>query len=387
MSVTNHEYQEFPHSSKHSPSLPWFVEYWASSIASKPIHEIICGAAPFNCTSESALQQNTMEENVQDVSSFSNRLRQVVASHEFDHDESETLWMGNSGSRYPTKSGYPSIRKSSILYEDDATEELTKHRDSILDKSMYQVDEDDDTRDGVPSASASSFMEDASSRILYTCESFDNFIRGKSHEESAVRLAPRMVGDDAVLNARPASSSVRRRLQPPPSPSATTYTTVSLTTSYMRDLDDSATLSDDEEDEDPKTVLERWTQASHELFRGMNDEVDEKNERDDIYSTPKQSRKRPSCSPPPHCKRKTVETPHQDKHEAYRYLIRMKPQNYVHDFSERSGWEEEKKEMDYSCRYADDKFDLPSHLQLQSDMTFHEAFFPTNSPPPSMPEF
>jgi hypothetical protein len=435
--ATTSQYEEFP--SPTSPSLPWFVEYWSSTFFQTPamVFDQLCA-----CSSASAVHNTTaLDESMlmhdDDTSTFrfdlshnQIRLRQVVASQDQSFAEDSTLWAGNTADSkyYPTKQQYfPTIRKSSILFEDEDSDS-----DSILD-----MDEDDASRDAAPALikdptkitkatpimDASSIscgadssgikltVEDYSSRMLYTCESFDHFIRGKNSsngESSSISCGipvppqPQQPGSEMVFCMDTPPNHIRQRLQPPNSPGATTCTTVSLTQSFMKEFDDDADGDDDDDDDslmggekvDAKEMMERWNQSSSQLFRGLdNNAVEEEAQQQQqespedqcCFQTPPSSpsRKWMTAEPPaaPSCRH---------HHEAYRYLIRMKPQNYVHDSN--GGMEEEKKgdEGDddyYYLEFINNENYLPSHEQLNSNMTFREAFYQTMSPPPTLPSF
>jgi hypothetical protein len=407
-------YEEFP--SPTSPSLPWFVEYWSSSFMNTPlVEQLLC-----SCNADTTLRTTGVSNmNVASTTTPSFKLRQVVASHtmfEEDEEEDASMMCNNMYTTNPNKTPYfPSICKSSVLMDD-----MDQDMESILDETMNIVDdkhkqEDDDaTRDAAASCSHhGSIMDDYSSRILYTCDSFDQFLRGnKVSNRNVIRLQPRprqpKYDDDEALMS-PSTPPSYRRQQPsqPPSPSATTYTTVSLTQSLLNDdsLFDTEDNSDDEDiGNDTHDFLERWNRNSSKLFRGMdgNEESDGNNP----YQTPKATRKRSLLmEPPPHNTNKSwLQNDDKDHTEQYRYLIRMKPHNYMH-YSNGCGMEEEKSnehDIDIvadgssSSHISSDDFSLPSHHQLSSNMTFHEAFFSkaamvdaTGSPPslPHMPEW
>jgi hypothetical protein len=308
-----------------------------------------------------------------------------------DADADESMMSNTMHWTHPqsTLPYFPSVCKSSNLL--DVTDQ---DMESILDDTMYidPKEEDDDTRDAAASCShRGSMMDDYSSRILYTCESFDKLIGGnKVSNGNVIRLQPRprqpkYDQDEALMTTivpttPPPMYCRQQPSQPPPSPSATTYTTVSLTQSLLNedslfDHDDDNSDSEDEDigGDNTQDFLERWNRDSSKLFRGMNgnEEADGNNP----FQTPKTTHKRSLVmEPPPHKTKKSTK----DDTEPYRYLIRMKPHNYIH-YSDVGGMEEEKSNDDditecCSSNITDD-YSLPSHHDLSSHMTFHEAFF------------
>ncbi|KAG7342537.1 hypothetical protein IV203_007630 [Nitzschia inconspicua] len=428
---SNNHYEEFPAPS--SPSLPWFVEYWSTSLMNTPlVEQLLC-----SCNSSDSVLHSATEGS--SSSAHNNRLRKVVASQMFDIDETNEQDQDQTmHSRHPIKSGknknhrpsvrsmsaYPSIRKSSILQDDEDDDDddnsMNEWESPVVANNPFDNailvddddDDDDDTREGVATSASCSTMNDYSSRMLYTCESFDQFIRGNSHSAKSgttVRLQPRTVtarrgmdvdDDDAALMMRVP------RLQHPSSPSNTTYTTVSLTQSYMHDdsfMDPDSSDGEEGDPTDQALFLERWNANTQQLFRGLANEEEEESERstisNDPFQTPQSKRKRASVlEPPPPCKKN-----HQKDHSAYKYLIRMRPQNYRHSESvEETKWSDDDNE---SCCIDENSsnYSLPSHLQLHSNMTFHEAFLrktamaameesdparsARESSPPIMPEF
>jgi hypothetical protein len=383
-------YEEFP--SPSSPSLPWFVEYWSTSFMNTPlVDQMLCP-----CNTDTTLR-NTNTSNNMDMPSTtipSFKLRQVLASRTLFEEEEEggdeSMMSNTMCWKYLNQTPYfPTICKSSILM-DDADQDM----ESILDDTMNIVhdnhkEEDDDTRDAAASCSNhGSMMDDYSSRILHTCESFDQFLRGDKVSNSyGIRLQPRprepkSYDDEALMTTTtpPLYYGQHQPTQPPPSPSATTYTTVSLTQSFLKE--DSLFDHDDSDDEDigddTQDFMERWNHDSSKLFRGMNGNED--SDSNNPFQTPKATRKRSLVmEPPPHKTKKSWQQDDDDGHiEPYRYLIRMKPQNYMH-YNIAGGMEEEKWNDDdvtegCNSNVSSDDYSLPSHHQLSSSMTFHEAF-------------
>ena len=391
------------------PSLPWFVEYWSSTFFQTPmIMENLCACKSTAVVFEEDKPYKPDHDFRFDIpNEHSWRLRKMVASHDESMlmGDETTLLAGNKGngidgrdSIYPTKTlsspyYYPSIRKSSILYEEDDTEvdnddvkqeqpqeEANKSPSAVMNGSDSLLDNDDDDsivdddepRDQAPASTTTDAVNrDYSTTLLYSCNSFDCMSMDDDHHQPSHIRPRRMV-------TTPPRRTTRQRLQHPPSPSAQTYTTVSLSNSFMKEFESDG--EDEEQDNDSLIMssstieyLKQWTEASSSLFRPKTE--------GDMFSTPKSSPKNVLSSPPT----SSSPPPQFDPSEtSYRHLIRMRPQNYIHDLSlSSSSVEEEKKEEhpnDYNNHDASSfNYVLPSHEQLKSDMSFHEAFFATTT--------
>ena len=302
-----------PKKQNNGPSLPWFVEYWSSTFfESTPLVENLCmcntksTAVVFEEDSSPAeKQEHPFKFDIPSEHSW--RLRQMVASHDYsmmgDETGATTVIAGNNNnsnrdSIYPTK--YPSIRKSSILCEDDgASNDVIKFNVSKSD-SLFDCDEDDDddddddsileADDAIREQPSSGGLEqqqqqqrqqqqDYSTTLLYSCNSFD-CLSSEAQDElpTTSHIRPRRM----VTTPPSRSTRNQQRLQHPPSPSAQTYTTVSLTESFMKDFDehDNDHLQEEqrssEELEENSSLLmtsttadflKQWTEASSSLFR------------------------------------------------------------------------------------------------------------------------
>jgi len=399
------EYEEFPEPSSSpttaatSPSLPWFLDYWSATFFRTPavvVDQLLCYSCHGNVQDQTLdddddddyqYKGSHQQQRQQDIFRFdipndrSWKLKQVVASHDDSLFRDETtLLMGNNdnthrNSRYPVK--YPGIRKSSILKDDD---DWNDGADSILDYDLDEDNQDDDS----PREQAD---ESSSDYYLTPCDSFDLICQTKSKAS--------INNHNNNNNKQCIHRNVRQRLHVPSSPTtmtanggedAQTYTTVSLTQSFMKEFEDETSCStsseqdyDQEEmDDDNSTAMRNRTLYS-ELFRGVVVEEEEEEEEESTCS--RLSRKRPAPHTTTNNNIKTVnddekeeeeeEEYEKDHTEPYRYLIRMRPRNYIHfnsdgNYNSMGGMEEEK-----SC---DDDYHLPSHEQLKSDMSFREAF-------------
>jgi hypothetical protein len=398
-----------------SPSVPWFLDYWFSSTFFDQPPFLLDQLCACQTRSTAVVFEGDGQDPERDgrfdlPTDHSWRLRRAVASHdESMYHDASTLLAGNNGGRdgiYPTKEHpyrcHPSIRKSSILYDEedgDEDEDSIKERpqrqlngsDSLLDRDHHDDDDDDhslleekEVRDKEPASELSQSQEpqrDYSTTLLYSCNSFDCLSDHSVQPEEQVSHVRRrrMVGTPP----RRFHPQQQRLLRPPASPSAQTYTTVSLSQSFMKEFDDmdGEDQSDEMMDNESLTMtstvdfVKQWTEASSYLFRPKHDdgEGEQDDQDDNIYSTPRTVKKTVSpASSPPHLDR---------SQQPYRYLIRMRPQNYVHyDESSTSFSVEEEKKEDDTVDYEDfayyNRYELPSHTQLKSDMTFYEAFFP-----------
>lgn len=358
-----------PQNNKRSPSLPWLVEYWSSSLCRAPemVFDNLCSCQstvdPFDAihTSSSTISDKSSSKNsyFDDTILRSDPkvdrsptkisptrwedLRAVVASHgDFtiqDHckavesmtsieETTESLAVksnNNANSIYPTK------LKTRSLMDDTKDDE---------DEAMG----DDDIRD----------EPNSSEQNLQTCQSFDHFfvepskrflcsspstpphasmispplsppttrLPERRRNRQTSHISPRTLGFQMVSNNN------RSRLTPPsPAPSADTYTTISLSHSFAREFDEG---DDDFELLEPmggnlyldRLAAETITYSpSRSPFRRLqprtSDHDDEKKEEENRRpSTP--TKKRTSCSG------------NNDNDERYRCLVRMSPDNYKH---------------------------------------------------------
>jgi hypothetical protein len=332
------------------------------------------------------------------------RLRQVVASYDeslcYDEDgglfykdfssntrnklSAPTMVGGDdipnnssrSNSNYPkqrtqknsSRRSHRSIRKSSIVVDDDDDEGEGSCNDDVMAMTVRREGPSDSLQ---PSCSS---LDLYSSRMLQTCDSFgylsssyDNYNNDDDDDDSPPALQSRPTTPDArTAAASVVSTASTRRHQPvgpgtaltaaPSSPGNETVTTVSLTQSYMREFEnDSDSDSDDDEDGDDSRYLHgRWNVGAAQALQhhhrspfrrrpvSMMDEVDEEEGHDDDGRDDVDDDASTGNNSGAH-----VPT------RAYKYLIRMRPHNYMHpcksvDFSGYSvgGVEESKSEDD-----------------------------------------
>lgn len=284
-----------------SPSLPWLVEYWSSTFFRAPsavIGQMMCSCAStsmdFDESPSLAMgsgESNNMNSIVGKNSYFDDTivrsdptverspskisptrweaLRAVVASHEdtttsdycdFYSGEEEKQYMeeATADSKYPVK--------TKIV---EKTTNWSKYRESsiLVDDSMEEdIDVDDDIRMELPSYLANNDDADVGGRDLNTCHSFDQYVDTTSRylcvqqEEQTVPSTPppaapprnphssrlpdrrrsRYMAAATTLSPRTLGFQRLQRLTPPsPSPSAAdTYTTISLSHSFVREFDD-----------------------------------------------------------------------------------------------------------------------------------------------------
>lgn len=286
----------------------------------------------------------------------------------------------SANSRYPIKTkptDWSKCRESSILATDDSMEEDEDYLDIT----------DDDIRVEPPASPNPALCGeedmDMSGRDLNTCHSFDQYIdtsryicAQREQQQRSIPATPppatpprvppanrlpdrrrsRQIGAATTLTPRTLGFQRLQRSLPPPSPSADTYTTISLSQSFAREFDD-----DDDSSEHmverrsplrpspvtpPSNVDFRQREAlfldriaSETLpttspsrlgspFRRLQPRTranieDEKkeDENDDFYPS----------TPPRKPKKSSDEDDEEEDESAYRCLVRMSPDNYRHE--------------------------------------------------------
>ncbi len=356
--------QEFQSSeSNRSPSLPWLVEYWSSSLCQAP--EMVFDNL---CSCKSAVDPNfdTIYTNASIVSEKSSKkyfddtilrsdpkldrsptrispnrweaLRQVVASHGdysvqdycdfYDvqampsiEETKEDTTCNDANSIYPTKQ---SKAKARSLMDDSKDED-----------DEMEIEKDDDIREGPNN-----------DRDLHTCQSFDHYfvepsrrflcaapstpppmsmnpplsppttrLPDRRRNRQTHPITPRTLGYPVLGNSR--------TTPPSPAPSAAdTYTTISLSQSFAREFED--------EDEFYQPVegslfLDRLASEtltpSQSPFR-LRPRTASEDKKEEAPLTPKRS---------------NDDDDDDDNKEQYRCLVRMSPDNYKHGKT----WQEE----------------------------------------------
>lgn len=352
---SNEEFQS-PESNR-SPSLPWLVEYFSSSLCRAP--EMVLDNL---CSCKSAVDPNfdTIYTNASIVSEKSSKkyfddtilrsdpkvdrsptkispnrweaLRQVVASHGdysvqdycdfYDvqampsiEETKEDMTCSDANSIYPTKQ---TKAKARSLMDDSKDED-----------DEMEIDEDDDIREGPHS-----------DQDLHTCQSFDHYfvepsrrflcaapstpppmsmnpplsppttrLPDRRRNRQTHPITPRALGFQILPNSR---------LTPPsPAPSAAdTYTTISLSQSFAREFDE------DEDDlfqpVEGSLFLDRLASEtltpSRSPFRRLRPRTTSEEKKEEAPLTPKRSN----------------DGDNKEDNEQYRCLVRMSPDNYKH---------------------------------------------------------
>lgn len=384
-------YEEFPPAENNrSPSLPWLMEYWSSSLCRAPemVIDNMCAcqsaADPYDslhATSSAESKKSYFDDTIlrsdpkvertptKISASRWDALRAVVASQgdiaaadycdsyeksiktmpSIEESKEDLTIMDTSDSIYPTK---PAKTKS--LMDETKDDE---------DEEMEVADADDDIRDG-----PSSDLE------LHTCPSFDQYVLEPSRRyfSCASPSTPSRAPLGAPLSPPVARLPDRRRMRQasqisprtlgflslpsgqrltPPSPAhsaaADTYTTISLSNSFAREFDE-------DEDYDPmegnlyldrlaaETTAQSPSRSPFRLRARTCHEDEKKQEEADGPFTPP---------------RKRI-TSNKDDDVQYRCLVRMSPDNYKHEKASSSEWFESPEE---SPTAASSSILLPLH--------------------------
>lgn len=416
--IRDQAYQEFPSDTnspnKRSPSLPWLVEYWSSSLCQAPemMMDQLCSCASaaeppgldasFSASSNSSKKSyfdDTIVRSAPKVDRSPTKispnrweaLRSVVASHgdytikdycDF-YEEAEESMLEDGNSRYPTKKTAKKTAPKMKSLADDSKDE-----DVEMD---YSLDEDDDVRMEPPTTPASA---NGSGRDLHTCHSFDQpYIEQISRfpcsslpllEEGnpSTPLQPR-TSAELPLSPPVARLPERRRTRPTaqispqilgfqrpsngripasPAPSAAdTCTTISLSHSFAREFED------DDESVDRDLVggnlfLDRL--ASETLVNSPNQSPFRLRPRTPVEDDHEDEKKEDSedlenlgpSTPPRSRKRASGDD---EDHTAYRCLVRMSPDNYKHGKTDE--WCEPMSETESQMSNASSSVLLPLH--------------------------
>jgi hypothetical protein len=374
--ATSGSYEELPSTENNrSPSLPWLVEYWSSSLCRAPemVFDNLCSchsaADPFETIHRSSSTESKksyfddtilrsdpkVDRSPTKISSTRwEALRAVVASQgdftaqdycdfyekcvetmpSIEETKEDLTRMDTADSIYPTKEDKNKTRSLMDYSKDDEDEEM-----EIVDDEIRQA----------PSNSSSSDQD------LQTCQSFDHYIVEPSRRYfCAPPSTPPRSGIAAPLSPPTTRLPERRRnrqanqIAPttlgflglpsgqrltPPSPAhsaaADTYTTISLSQSFAKEFDE------DEDDFEPmggnlfldrlaaETISQSPSRCPFRRLRPRTCHEDEKKEEEetDRPSTPTRNR--------------SIE----DKDdEQYRCLVRMSPDNYKHGKTTEQDW-------------------------------------------------
>ena len=415
--------------SDQSPSLPWLVEYWSSSLTRLPevvFDRMLCSCASTSMQfhdSDNSRHHNSIVSNnsyfddtivksdpanvVRSPTKISSTrweaLRAVVASHSdytmqdyCDFYES-TVPVPEDGTSFP-RSTTQQTSADSKHNPTKPTADWSKCRESSIlaadDESMDEDDDFDVTDDDIrmePPASPATQEEDNdldAFRDLYTCHSFDQYIDTTSRylcaqqQEQRQRVPatpppatpPRVPPANRLPDrrrSRQASAAIATTLSPrtlgfqrlqPPSPSTDTYTTISLSQSFAREFDDDDDSSEHmvERCRSPSTpatppslfrqkrnednnglFLDRIAaetisdSSSQSPFRRLRPRTrstgieDEKKEEEENLGETKINNENITDHPSTPPRKKSTDEDEEDV-SAYRYLVRMSPDNYRH---------------------------------------------------------
>lgn len=399
-------YEEFPsninNTHNRSPSLPWLMEYWSSSLCQAPemVLDNLCSCAS---ASEPIVVDDDMTTTIRANSSIRSSqssyfddtilrsdpkvdrsptkisptrweaLRSVVASHgdynaqdycdfyeqslttmpsieETKENSSTSMNMMNpADSIYPTKN-YVNNSQATRSILDDCKEDDEDEEDD--DVNMMNAHDDDDIRTQPPLEHASSNLE------LHTCLSFDQsrFLCSDSPStprtlSTAPPLSPPTTRLPDRRRGRPASASQisprtlgftpnGNRLMPPsPAPSAAdTYTTISLSQSFAREFEE------DEDDEEIRLeggnlFLDRLASETYSPSRSPFRRLKPRTTNNGHEDEKKEDTEDYNYSPStPPRKRAACEDSEEEDVSAYRCLVRMSPDNYKHGKSVDEDW-------------------------------------------------
>lgn len=364
---TQDSYEQFPPTdNSRSPSLPWLMEYWSSSLCRAPemVIDNLCAcqsaADPYgslHATSSAESKKSYFDDTIlrsdpkvertptKISDSRWDALRAVVASQgdiaaadycdiyekpiatmpSIEESKEDVTMMDSSDSIYPIK---PKTKTRSLMDEDE---------------EMEVADADDAVREG-----PSSDLE------LHSCQSFDHYILEPSRRyfSCASPSTPPRAPNGTPLSPPAARLPDRRRMRQasqisprtlgflglpsgqrltPPSPAhsaaADTYTTISLSNSFAREFDE-------DDDYDPmegnlyldrlaaETTAQSPSRSPFRLRPRTCHEDEKKQEEADGPSTPP---------------RKQI-TSDKDDDVQYRFLVRMSPDNYKHEKAPSSEW-------------------------------------------------
>lgn len=341
----------------------------------------------------------------------------VVADEGFDNDDSTSSVRATtnrrkkrvhpssstSSSSSPTRGHYyyPSIKKASMLIDKN-------------DHTHSREEDDNGTDDGPERLKPScSSLDLYSSRMLYTCDSFGYMADSSEEDSNRVSSWPPLPSsqqqqrEQEQLPTATEGAASTRRYQPiadapltaPSSPGNETVTTISLTQSYMREFENDSDDSDSDEDEGGcrgRSLHQRGPIHRHHyqqspfrnptasILDGLEDDDDEEeeDEEEEVGRGDGADDRTATMSA----------TRHVVPAKAYKYLIRMKPQNYIHHSSMTTsdmsdyyyygggigggGVEEEKKEDpddDWVVRSVVDKGRAASSFATAHDLSYRIA--------------
>jgi len=397
--VVPHNAKATPQPQHRSPSLPWLVEYWSSSLCRAPemvfdnlcsCHSAVDPLETIHTSSSTDSKKSYFDDTILRSDPKVDRsptkisstrweaLRAVAASHgDFtaqdycDFYEQSILTMP---SVEETKEDLTTMDTTDSIYPTKEDKTMTR---SLMDYS--KDDEDDemeiaDADDAIRQAPSNSSDQD-----LRTCQSFDHcivepsrryFCAPPSTPPRAASVAPLSLPTTRLLERRRNRQTSQispttlgflalptgQRLTPPSpahSAAADTYTTISLSQSFAKEFDE------DEDDFEPmggslfldrlaaETVAQSPSRSPFRRLRPRTRHEDEKKEEEnDRPSTP--------------IKKRSSED-HEDNNERYRYLVRMSPDNYKHGKTTEDWCEFPKPEETSSVSSVSSSILLPLH--------------------------
>jgi len=362
--ASEESYEELPSADNNrSPSLPWLVEYWSSSLCRAPemVFDNLCSCqsavepfesipTSFSADSKKSYFDDTIVRSEPKVDRSPTKisptrweaLRAVVASQGDFTTQDYCDFYEKSIETMPSIEETKEDLTTSLDTADSIYPTKTKMI-SLMDYSKHDEDEEMeivDADDAIRQAPSSSTDQD-----LHTCQSFDHYIVEPSRRYfCAPPSTPPRAGIVAPQSPPTTRLPDRRRnrqasqISPttlgflalpsgqrltPPSPAhsaaADTYTTISLSQSFAKEFDE------DEDDLKPmggnlfldrlaaETIAQSPSRSPFRRLRPRTCHEDEKKEEEnDRPSTP--TKKRIS----------------EDNDERYRCLVRMSPDNYKH---------------------------------------------------------